>query len=381
MHMYAYGVIGGLLIGLAAAVLLLLSGDMLGASTIVSSLALSPKSALVDPDQHWKLVFVVAFCWTANVFFASEYKDQTDGLADLSPLAFGLGGVLVGFGTKLGNGCTSGHGVCGMARFSKRSLASVCVFLATGMLTAFLTQEATTPFPKSAFAWLRNDEAIKLKMWPKAATALLFVLGMAALAAPTFHEMMIPKSETTTPSAANARRKLAPSVVSGVIFSAGLYVSRMVFPSVVFGFLNLGLITAQGGEGKDWNPTLMCVLCGAILVSTISYQLIDGYSLVLARDKTYSQPICLTKGSKFSNIPASSVIDGELIIGAFCFGLGWGITGLCPGPAIFVASIGVEWVLTIYWPCYVVGAWVAHLYQEKCGSRSHTSVIGSSKND
>lgn len=370
MHSFVYGILGGLLIGISAAILLVFSGDMLGACGIVSSISLAPKAAMQKAEQQWKLVLLASFCLTSNLFFASEYQDEGDALARLSPWAFFLGGLLVGFGTKLGNGCTSGHGICGLARFSTRSLASVCTFMCVGIVTAYLTQASTTPFPKDIFAFLRNDEATELTMWPKTASVVVMFMALAALMAPSFHDL----------SLSNSRKKLAPAAISGALFAVGLYVSRMVFPKYVFGFLNLGLL-ARGGD--NWDPTLMFVMGGGVLVSVVSYQFIDGYSLVLPRDKTLSKPILLSDGAKF-NIPSNHTIDKELILGAILFGLGWGITGLCPGPAIFLASIGVAWILVCYWPAFLIGTFVASLLQQRlgfsaaaareCGSSGHCSM-------
>jgi uncharacterized protein len=109
MHSFLYGLFGGALIGLAAAILLLCNGDILGASGIVSSVGLHPFTSLRDATQHWKLVLIASFCVTSHLFFAYDYQDLDQGLASLSVYAYLLGGFLVGFGTKLGNGCTSGR--------------------------------------------------------------------------------------------------------------------------------------------------------------------------------------------------------------------------------------------------------------------------------
>lgn len=356
MHSFLYGILGGLVIGLSAAVLLLFTGELLGASSIVASVFLSPKASLQRPDDHWKLVLLSSFCLTSNLFFASGYQDVDGVLATLSPWAFLLGGSMVGFGTKLGSGCTSGHGICGLARFSIRSFASVCVFIGVGVLTAYLTQAETTPFSKDPFSFLRNDEPTELRYFPKLAAAVLVLLNLAALMAPTFHD-----NTQSQVSLNNSRKKMAPAAVSGALFSAGLYVSRMVFPTYVFGFLNLGLLERGG---NNWDPTLMFVMGGGVIVSALSYQLIDGHSWILGSNKTLAKPILLSEGSKFS-IPVNTIIDKELIVGALFFGLGWGITGLCPGPAIFLASIGVDWLLVCYWPTFLAGAFVASQIQKR----------------
>ena len=328
MHSFVYGILGGAIIGLSACVLLLFSGDILGASGIISSVTLSPVSSIRDPNQHWKLVLLASFLLTSHLFFASVYQDKENGLASLSWTAYLIGGFFVGFGTRLGNGCTSGHGICGLARLSKRSLVAVCTFMAVGVLTAYLTQAATTPFPKEAFEFLRNDPAEPIKIWSTFAALVAGFVALVAFIAPSFHKEDIH---------ADARAKLAPASVSGVLFAAGLYVSQMVYPVRVLGFLNLGLIP-QG----DWDATLMFVMGGGCVISVLSYQLIEGHNHFACwfakHIRPLPRPLALSEGSAFC-VPSNSIIDRELVIGAVSFGFGWGISGLCPGPALVLAGV------------------------------------------
>ncbi|GHA68854.1 hypothetical protein GCM10009007_07040 [Formosimonas limnophila] len=121
--------LGGLLIGLASTLLLLALGRIAGISGIVSGILVPAK------DRIWRVGFVLGLVLggaAAMLFF---------GVAPVSssPLyLFALAGLLVGFGTVMGTGCTSGHGVCGLARRSKRSAVSVAIFMAVGMMTVTL---------------------------------------------------------------------------------------------------------------------------------------------------------------------------------------------------------------------------------------------------
>jgi uncharacterized protein len=125
------GLIGGLLIGLAAALLLLLNGRISG---IVGVLVL-PKS----PDAGWRIAFVAGL-----LLGAFAYALATGGAIPVTMQAsvpvLVAAGLLVGFGTRLGSGCTSGHGLCGIARLSKRSIVATSVFFCVAMLTVFLTR-------------------------------------------------------------------------------------------------------------------------------------------------------------------------------------------------------------------------------------------------
>ncbi|MDQ4126698.1 MAG: YeeE/YedE family protein [Actinomycetota bacterium] len=130
------GLIGGVLIGLAVALMLLLNGRIAGISGIVGGL-LSPKGG----DSGWRVAFVAGLLLGAFAYvLATGGRAAVEVLA--SPPAIVVGGLLVGFGTSLGSGCTSGHGLCGLARVSRRSVAATAVFFSVAMLTVFLTRHA-----------------------------------------------------------------------------------------------------------------------------------------------------------------------------------------------------------------------------------------------
>ena len=104
--------------------------------------------------------------------------------------------------------------------------------------------------------------------------------------------------------------KLA-SLVCGIIFGIGLVISEMINPEKVLGFLNIF---------RDWDPSLAFVMIGALIISTPIFHLF----------KNNNKPLFLPSFS----IPTNKEIDKKLIIGAVFFGSGWGLIGLCPGPAI-----------------------------------------------
>ncbi|HEX2741927.1 MAG TPA: YeeE/YedE family protein [Rubrobacter sp.] len=128
------GLVGGLLIGLAVTLMLLLNGRIAGISGIVGGL-LAPKGG----DRGWRVAFVAGLLLGALAsILAIGGPAPVDVLA--SPPAILAGGLLVGFGTRLGSGCTSGHGLCGMARLSRRSIVATAVFFGVAMFTVFLTR-------------------------------------------------------------------------------------------------------------------------------------------------------------------------------------------------------------------------------------------------
>ena len=126
------GFVGGLLIGLAVALMLLLNGRVAGISGILGGLL-----TLRTGDTIWRAAFVAGL-----VLGALAYVSAADvPVAVVAPLPAVLaGGLLVGFGTRLGSGCTSGHGLCGLARLSRRSVAATTTFFGVAMLTVFLTR-------------------------------------------------------------------------------------------------------------------------------------------------------------------------------------------------------------------------------------------------
>ena len=124
--------LGGALIGLAAALLLLLTGRIAGISGIVGGLL--PPAA---QDAAWRAVFVLGLVLGPLVVGGLGGPGlRVRHVASLPVLV--VAGLLVGVGTRLGSGCTSGHGVCGLARRSQRSLVATGIFMGAGMLTATL---------------------------------------------------------------------------------------------------------------------------------------------------------------------------------------------------------------------------------------------------
>ena len=124
---------GGMVLGAASALLLLTHGRIAGVSGVVGSLVSS-----AGRDRSWRMAFVGGLALSGVV--AAFVAPHAIGASVRSLPWLALAGVLVGFGTQLGGGCTSGHGVCGIARLSARSLVAVVTFLATGALTALLAR-------------------------------------------------------------------------------------------------------------------------------------------------------------------------------------------------------------------------------------------------
>jgi len=128
------GLIGGGLIGLGAALYLVLNGRIAGISGIVGGL-LSPRPS----DVGLRVAFVIGLLAGPFLVGALGVPLTAIQITDSWPVLI-IGGFLVGFGTRLGSGCTSGHGVCGLARLSPRSLAATGIFMAAGIVVAVLAR-------------------------------------------------------------------------------------------------------------------------------------------------------------------------------------------------------------------------------------------------
>jgi uncharacterized protein len=126
--------IGGVLIGLAAVLLMLFNGRIAGVSGITDGLV-NPRT----DDRSWRLAFVVGLIaapLAAALVGHAVPMPQMPG----SYAVIAVAGLLVGFGTRLGNGCTSGHGICGIARLSPRSIAATMVFMVAAIIVVALTR-------------------------------------------------------------------------------------------------------------------------------------------------------------------------------------------------------------------------------------------------
>ncbi len=132
--MIIQSVIGGGLIGIAVSILLLFNGKVLGVSGILGELFNHKLS-----KNYWRLFFVIALLISSliyNIFKPIPLTEMTS-----NNLVIVMAGLLVGFGSRLGSGCPSGHGVCGIARLSLRSLIATMTFILFGCMTVYVMQK------------------------------------------------------------------------------------------------------------------------------------------------------------------------------------------------------------------------------------------------
>lgn len=125
---------GGALLGLSAALLMLFSGKVAGISGAIGG--------LLNPQKHeasWRAAFLTGMILSFLLVVPFGYS--LPDLSEQNILIVSLAGLLVGFGTRLGNGCTSGHGIIGLGRFSKRSIYATCAFMAAAIFMVFLRKQ------------------------------------------------------------------------------------------------------------------------------------------------------------------------------------------------------------------------------------------------
>ncbi|SKA06102.1 YeeE/YedE family protein [Photobacterium toruni] len=122
---------GGMLLGLSAVILMLFIGKTAGISGIINGVIKREKQ-----DLGWKTAFLIGMI--LSVFIVSPLGATLPTINEHNIGTVLIAGLLVGFGTRLGNGCTSGHGIVGMGRFSKRSIYATCIFMGSAIIVVFI---------------------------------------------------------------------------------------------------------------------------------------------------------------------------------------------------------------------------------------------------
>lgn len=124
--------LGGMLLGVSALLLMLVNGKTAGISGVVNGLITPTKG-----NVQWRLLFVGGMI-LGGALAMKQFELVSPDFAQIPFAALVVGGLLVGFGTRVANGCTSGHGICGIGRLSKRSILATLVFMLTAAITVYL---------------------------------------------------------------------------------------------------------------------------------------------------------------------------------------------------------------------------------------------------
>jgi hypothetical protein len=217
-----------------------------------------------------------------------------------------IAGALVGVGSSVGCGCTSGHGISGIGRFNMRSVAFTAVFMVVGAITVALTGTMAELHVSTATKTI--DMVARAPPVKAALYAKLFAAGVAIQGA----LYTLAKREGGGITDVVKRLELVSEHVAGLFFGLGLVVSGMTNPAKVAGFL---AVTSQA-----FDPSLAFVMGGALTLVTVSmYAAKNVFGI--------NRP---SMAREFTSTP--KYIDNELLIGGALFGAGWGLAGICPGP-------------------------------------------------
>ena len=131
MHDFLIAFLGGLLLGLAVVGYLFVNGRVAGISGLIAQV-LNPQTMFKTP-AIWFLSGLIITPFIYGIFFKPELI-----MVNTNPILLIIAGLLGGFGTRLGSGCTSGHGICGMSRLSVRSIVATCTFMLAGFITVYV---------------------------------------------------------------------------------------------------------------------------------------------------------------------------------------------------------------------------------------------------
>ncbi|KAF9483823.1 DUF395-domain-containing protein [Pholiota conissans] len=290
--------IGGLTIPVAAHELLLLNGNVFGISGFIHRAV----KGNIDGTAG------VAGLILGGVLVGQLESAGPAALSLTLPQVM-LSGFLVGLGTKLANGCTSGHMICGISRFSIRSIAATVSFFITGVITTQLVH-GDLPAVGSADWSLSATSAklLALQAVPFTYTAIMYALVCGNT------KKLKPKADgKEVPNPPHHVLRAATYLATGFQFALALRLSNLSEASRVLSFLILPF-------HRGFDPSLAFLAGGALSVGILLYHYARG-----------NERPCL--GGKWS-IPRRGKVDARLIIGSAIFGVGWGLAGICPGPAL-----------------------------------------------
>lgn len=272
-------VVGGLFIGAACGIYMLTTGRIAGNSGALKSLVLGPM-------ETTKVTFIGGLL-LGGIYMKALLPTCFASTPPSASLALVASGLAVGLGTALGNGCTSGHGLCGLSRLSLRSLVAVPVFMVTAIGAATWSSGATF----GPMVPIGTTSASTVAVAWQAAAGL--AAGLVPLA-------LIP---------VDYGKEAYAGLWTGLCFAVGLSVGGMVRPSVVTSAL----------APAHFDPTLWVLFMTALATTFVFYRVADALGV---------------KAANAYSAASSRRIDGSLVLGAALFGLGWGTSGLCPGPHI-----------------------------------------------
>lgn len=323
--------IAGILLGVIVSSRIYLFGKVTGISGMLSgSIEIKKEfwkdSFIPDSARLSKIGFVGGLIGGGGI--ASYYLP--DCFEDWWPLPLErliIGGLFVGFGTVMGNGCTSGHGVCGISNLSIRSVAATCTFMVASMIVAMAVDTSHfLPFFRNVLPVERSGAVI----------GVCIAICAAIVVISKFVRNQYEDGQSLQ-SAPIIALTFIFEIIFGIFFAMAMAVSNMTKLSATISFLDL----------RYWNPALAFIMGGSIAVAgTLMYFITKFYPNPMLDIKYYLR-----------SAVEKSIIDVKLLLGATIFGIGWGLAGACPGPALVNVGSGNIPPL-IYISCVIVGMWI-----------------------
>ncbi|ANB12508.1 UPF0394 membrane protein [Sugiyamaella lignohabitans] len=310
MFTYFQSAAGALLLHAATSTFLYGNGRVMGCSSILYNSAANPSVFNVP------VIAGIALATYAVKAFAPQYVPDYSVVNELAP--FGqyttlIAGLFTGIGTKWGSGCTSGHMLCGLSRLSIRSLVATATFSSVAALTSWYLQTAPAGCGQAGTIACHT---LSHPSTQEVYTVIPLVLFEILLSWGIRNHLEVNKYSQTL-----------VSVFSGTLFGLGLLISGLASPSKTLGFLAL--------VPPKFDPSLTMVIFFGIVPNLVE-NLIRKYKL--------------PAGAAVSkmNLPTATAIPPKFVLGAALFGIGWGLSGICPGPGIIASflngSQGLLWL-------------------------------------
>lgn len=354
--------LGGVLIGIAAVILLVFVGRIAGISGALGGIFTWP----LKKDHLWRAAFIISLVAGGVIMhFALSMTIDPEKLGFNSWYSVAGGALLVGTGTRMGNGCTSGHGVCGLSRLSFRSIVGTCTFMTAGVAAAWILPWihdwihiiiaavlALSVFGLKAFLKFKEIRATKSETAALSKSHISVASSVEGMSDEGENSNQETKHNQGTQDVENQSENDEPlpwyrkfpildisaAVVSGLIFGLGLSLSGMTQPKKVTSFLRL--------FSEEWDPSLALVMGAAVLVGVVSFTIIlppkflnPVFASILKEPMGYHAKLPLFNSSQWYVPGPNGQVDWQLMLGTTVFGLGWGMAGMCPGPALIIGMV------------------------------------------
>ena len=282
--------IGGLFIGAACGVYMLFSRRIAGCSGSLKAVLIA---LALGPREISKIAFAGGL--VAGGALMKVLQPSSFSAPPAPSLVLAFAGFAVGIGTALANGCTSGHGLCGLSRLSFRSLVAVPIFMVAAIITTTITDITTATTSGGTIGAI-----LPIGATPASGVLAAQLAGGLALALAAGLALLPVKSTA---------REAYLGLWSGACFAIGLTIGGMVRPSVVTG--------ALGPAAFD--GTLWVLFCTALATTFMFFRVAARVGVQEATVWGAASP---------------TPVDSALVLGSVFFGVGWGASGLCPGPLL-----------------------------------------------